>query len=213
MGHVTAPELLWVRRRKLEPRDTWQLRNGPMLGGGSWHYETCGSTLAASSQDSRAGATGHVGACKRTSYPSSWLRACTWGIWSVAYRQQVRLPHQFLVSYQYCNPAHEPLWLELHHGENRKVIVVVLLSISPPPHRKVSSEYEMCCGVGLAKLVRFLVMEVTQLGLNPKFDMCVIFMANYSYSGRRRPRRQWGVLSDRLYESKDQIGSVFQMCS
>jgi hypothetical protein len=44
--------------------------------------------------------------------------------------------------------------------------------------------------VGLAQLVRFLVVELTHSGLNPKFDMCVVFMSNYSFSKRRRLRRQ-----------------------
>jgi hypothetical protein len=67
--------------------------------------------------------------------------------------------------------------------------------------------------VGLAQLVRFLVVELTHLGSNPRFDMGVVFIANYSFSGRRRPRRQRGALGDRLRESQDQAGSVFQMCS
>jgi hypothetical protein len=33
--------------------------------------------------------------------------------------------------------------------------------------------------VGLARLVRFLVVELTHPDLNPKFDMCVAFTANY----------------------------------
>jgi hypothetical protein len=40
---------------------------------------------------------------------------------------------------------------------------------------------------GLPQLVRFLVVKLNHLGSNPKFDMRVIFMANYSFSGRRRP--------------------------
>jgi hypothetical protein len=34
--------------------------------------------------------------------------------------------------------------------------------------------------VGLAQLVRFLVVELTHPGSNHKFDMCVAFTANYS---------------------------------
>jgi hypothetical protein len=67
--------------------------------------------------------------------------------------------------------------------------------------------------VGLAQLVRFLVVELTHSGSNPRFDMGVIFMANYSFSGRRRPHRQRDALGDRIRESQDQAGSVFQMCS
>jgi hypothetical protein len=44
--------------------------------------------------------------------------------------------------------------------------------------------------VGLAQLVRFLVVKLTHLVSNPRFDMGVTFTANYSFSGRRRPRRQ-----------------------
>jgi hypothetical protein len=44
--------------------------------------------------------------------------------------------------------------------------------------------------VGLAQLVRFLVVKLTHPGSNPKFGMSVTFTANYSFSGRRRPRRQ-----------------------
>jgi hypothetical protein len=50
--------------------------------------------------------------------------------------------------------------------------------------------------VGLAQLVRFLVVELTHLGLNPRFNMGVTFMTNYSFSGRRRPRQQRGALGD-----------------
>jgi hypothetical protein len=65
------------------------------------------------------------------------------------------------------------------------------------------------CGVGLAQLVRFLVVELTHPGSNPRFDMGVAFTANYSFSGRRRPHRQQGALGDRLRESQDQAGSIF----
>jgi hypothetical protein len=43
--------------------------------------------------------------------------------------------------------------------------------------------------VSLAQLVRFLVVELIHPGSNPRFDMGVTFTANYSFSGRRRPRR------------------------
>jgi hypothetical protein len=33
--------------------------------------------------------------------------------------------------------------------------------------------------VGLAQLVRFLVVKLTYPGLNPRFDMRIIFTANY----------------------------------
>jgi hypothetical protein len=48
-------------------------------------------------------------------------------------------------------------------------------------------EKKFSCRVDLAELVRFLVMKLTHLGLNSRFDMCVAFMINYSFSGRRHP--------------------------
>jgi hypothetical protein len=62
--------------------------------------------------------------------------------------------------------------------------------------------------VSLAQLVRFLVVELTHPGSNPRFDMGVAFITNYSFSGRRRPRRQRDTLGDRLRESQDQTDSV-----
>jgi hypothetical protein len=47
------------------------------------------------------------------------------------------------------------------------------------------------CRVGLAQLVRFLVVELIHLGSNPRFDMCVAFTSN-----------QRGTLDDRLCESQ-----------
>jgi hypothetical protein len=38
------------------------------------------------------------------------------------------------------------------------------------------------------QLVRFLVLELTHLDLNPRFDMSVVFTTNYSFSGMRRLR-------------------------
>jgi hypothetical protein len=69
------------------------------------------------------------------------------------------------------------------------------------------------CRVGVAQLIRFLVVKLTHLSSNPEFVMGVIFTANYFFSGRRRPRRQRGALGDRLHESEDQAGSIFQTCS
>jgi hypothetical protein len=69
------------------------------------------------------------------------------------------------------------------------------------------------CRVGLAQLVRFLVLELTHPGSNPRFDMGVVFTANYSFSERRRPRQQRGTLDDRLHEFQDQADLVFQRCS
>jgi hypothetical protein len=61
----------------------------------------------------------------------------------------------------------------------------------------------------LAQLIRFLMVELTYPGSNPKFDMSVVFMTNYFFSGRRRPHRQRGTLDNRLRESQDQVSSVF----
>jgi hypothetical protein len=43
--------------------------------------------------------------------------------------------------------------------------------------------------VGLAQLIRFLVVKFIHPGSNLKFDMCVVFTANYSFSERQRPHR------------------------
>jgi hypothetical protein len=67
--------------------------------------------------------------------------------------------------------------------------------------------------VGLAQLVKFLVVKLTHPCSNVRFDMCVVFTANYSFSGRRRPRRQRCALDDRLCESQNQADSVFRICS
>jgi hypothetical protein len=40
------------------------------------------------------------------------------------------------------------------------------------------------CRVRLAQLIRFIVVELTHISLNLRFDMCVIFMTNYFFSGR-----------------------------
>jgi hypothetical protein len=89
MRHVAAPELPCARRRELAPRDVWQHPSclEPVLG--SWGHGTRGGTRTAPSQEALAGAKGgvaapelfmaggiirchgHVGACERTSYPSS----------------------------------------------------------------------------------------------------------------------------------------------
>jgi hypothetical protein len=58
--------------------------------------------------------------------------------------------------------------------------------------------------VGLTKLVRFLVIELTHPDSNSRFDMCVVFTDNYYFSRRRRPRRQRCTIGDRLHESQDQ---------
>jgi hypothetical protein len=60
----------------------------------------------------------------------------------------------------------------------------------------------------LVQLIRFLVVELTHPGSNPIFNIDVTFMTNYSFSRRRRPRRQRVTLGGRLH----QASSVFQMC-
>jgi hypothetical protein len=62
-------------------------------------------------------------------------------------------------------------------------------------------------------MVRFLVVKLTHPGSNPRFDIYVIFMTNYSFSERRHPHRQQCTLDDRIRESQDQADSVFQRCS
>jgi hypothetical protein len=61
-------------------------------------------------------------------------------------------------------------------------------------------------------VVRFLVVKLIHPGLNFRFDICVVFMINYSFSGRRRSRRRRDALGDRLRESQDQADLAFQMC-
>jgi hypothetical protein len=60
--------------------------------------------------------------------------------------------------------------------------------------RMISSNFTLYWS--LAQLVRFIVMELTYPGLNIRFDMGVVFTANYSFSGRRRSRRQRDTLGD-----------------
>jgi hypothetical protein len=43
---------------------------------------------------------------------------------------------------------------------------------------------------GLSQLVRFIMVELTHPGLNYRFDMNVVFTANYSFSRRRYPYQQ-----------------------
>jgi hypothetical protein len=67
--------------------------------------------------------------------------------------------------------------------------------------------------LGLAQLIRFLVVKLIHSGLNTRFGMSVTFTANYYFSMRRRLRRQRCTLSDRLRESQVQVGSIFQKYS
>jgi hypothetical protein len=66
--------------------------------------------------------------------------------------------------------------------------------------------------VGLTQLIRFLVVKLTHPDSNPRFDMCIVFMANNSFSGMRRPHRERCTLGVRLRESQDQVDLVFQRC-
>jgi hypothetical protein len=59
--------------------------------------------------------------------------------------------------------------------------------------------------VGLTQLVRFVVVKLTHTDSNSRFDMCVAFTTNYSFSGSRRSDRQRDTLGDRLRKSQDQI--------
>jgi hypothetical protein len=52
------------------------------------------------------------------------------------------------------------------------------------------------CSVGLIQLARFLVMELTHLCLNTRFDMSVVFMINYFFNERQRLYQQRDVLDD-----------------
>jgi hypothetical protein len=58
--------------------------------------------------------------------------------------------------------------------------------------------------VNLTQLVRFLVIELTHPDSNPGFNMNVIFIVNYSFSGMRRPHRQRDDLDDQLHKSQNQ---------
>jgi hypothetical protein len=58
------------------------------------------------------------------------------------------------------------------------------------------------CELGLAQMIRFLLVEPTHPGTNTRFGKSVAFMANYSFSGRRCPHQQRGTLGDRLCESR-----------
>jgi hypothetical protein len=64
MGHVVAPELPRVKRREMEPQDTWWLWSCPEPEGGSWSYGTCDGSGATLSQEAGAEATAHVAASK-----------------------------------------------------------------------------------------------------------------------------------------------------
>jgi hypothetical protein len=73
----------------------------------------------------------------------------------------------------------------------------------------IISEINWVRRVRLVQLVRFLVVELNYTGSNPKFDMSVIFTANYFFSGMRHLCRQRYALDDRFHKSLDQAESVF----
>jgi hypothetical protein len=80
-----------------------------------------------------------------------------------------------------------PLWLkqELHkllllHDVKKKQYTSPHTHWGPLTKR---NRIECDCRVGLAQLVRFLVVELTYSGLNAIFDMSVIFTANYFFRG------------------------------
>jgi hypothetical protein len=57
--------------------------------------------------------------------------------------------------------------------------------------------------MGLAQLVRFLVVELIHPASNFKFDMGIVFSVNYSFSDRRHPYRQRDALDGQLRESQN----------
>jgi hypothetical protein len=67
----------------------------------------------------------------------------------------------------------------------------------------IISEINWVRRVGLTQLVRFLVVELNYTCSNPKFDMSVIFTANYSFSGMQHLCRQRCTLGDRFHKSQD----------
>jgi hypothetical protein len=73
-------------------------------------------------------------------------------------------------------------------------LVLILYDLERVTQKKMQGEarqqQKMDSRVGLAQLVRFLVVELIHRGLNSRFDMGVTFIANYFFSGRRHPRRQ-----------------------
>jgi hypothetical protein len=54
--------------------------------------------------------------------------------------------------------------------------------------------------VGLVQLVRFLVMKLTHLDSNPRFDISVVFTANYFLVKGDVPIDNKVLLSDQLRE-------------
>jgi hypothetical protein len=65
--------------------------------------------------------------------------------------------------------------------------------------------------VGLAELIRFLVVvKLIYPGLNPKFDMCVVFMTNYFFSGSDVPIDSKKLLMTNFVNLKIKPGQSFR---
>jgi hypothetical protein len=63
--------------------------------------------------------------------------------------------------------------------------------------------------VVITQLIRFLVVKLNYSGLNFRFNMCVIFTTNYSFSGRRRPIDNDALLMTDFVNLKIKVNSVF----
>jgi hypothetical protein len=59
------------------------------------------------------------------------------------------------------------------------------------------------CKLSLAQLISFFMVEPIYLGLNLIFNMSVVFIINYSFSGKWHFCWQWDVLGDPLHKSPD----------
>jgi hypothetical protein len=66
-------------------------------------------------------------------------------------------------------------------AEGKRIHQQILYDFATRPNEKPPLSVTR---VGLVQLVRFLLVELIYLGLNLRFDMSVIFMINYSFSGR-----------------------------
>jgi hypothetical protein len=64
--------------------------------------------------------------------------------------------------------------------------------------------------VSLLQLVRFLVVKLTHSYLNHKFDMSVIFTANYFFGGRRHLHRQRDVFMTNFMNLKIKLIQSFR---
>jgi hypothetical protein len=63
--------------------------------------------------------------------------------------------------------------------------------------------------VVITQLIRFVVVKLNYLGLNFRFNMCVIFTANYSFSGSQRPIDNDALLITNFVNLKIKVDSVF----